>query len=179
MAATYFTSTKRDDRLAQLWQELLADPVPLQPAAEMRRPLGEPVGVGQHEPVSLMAAADARPVSRGWRVDLAKLFHSLLEPEVAEPPFPSAVGAISEAEAFPEMSIEAAHEASLSYSTPFRWEPKPDWINPPARPVPPFSSTTDVRRFAPWPKIPLRPLHKQPFYKRFFFYLHRWLSRQK
>ena len=164
MAATFFTSPKRNDRLTQLWDDLRADPVPPHPATPQRM-----------EPVPFTGMD--KPVSRHWRADLAKLFHSLVEPELAEAPLPSADEAISEAETFSEVSFEAAHEASLSYSSPFRWEPKPAWINIPMHSNPPFSNTTNPRRFAPRPKIPLRPLHKRPFYMRFFFYLRRWLSR--
>jgi hypothetical protein len=113
-------------------------------------------------------------VSRNWRVDLAKLFHNLLE-EVASPR-PSADEAISEGEVFSDISLQVAHEEILAWSSPFRWEPKPAWINAPGQSNPPFSNMTDPRSFAPRPKIPIRPLHKQPFYKRIFFYLRRWLS---
>ena len=165
MAATFFTSPKSNDRLAQLWDELLADPVPPHPTAQQRM-----------EPVPFTETDKLEPVSRRWRVDLAQLFHNLMEPEVAESTLPSAEEAISEREAFSELSIEAAHEASLALSSPFRWEPKPAWIKAPVHSNPPFSNTTHPRRFALRPKIPLRPLHKRPFYMRLFFYLRRWLS---
>jgi len=118
-------------------------------------------------------------VIRRWRADLTTLFHSLLERVEAESPSPAPDEAISQGEVFSELSVEAAHEAALSLSSPFHWEPKPAWINVPVQSNPPFAKITDPQRFAPRPKIPLRPLHKQPFYRRFFFYLRRWLSRPR
>ena len=177
MAATYFTSPKSNDRLTQLWEDLLADPVPLQPVTKQRSTAGSPVLLRQDELVPFMRTDKSEPISRRWRVDLAKLFHSLLEPEVPEYHLTSAGEAISEGEAFSEMSLDAAHEASLSLSSPFHWEPKPAWIQAPTQFQPAFSNTTDPRRFKPRPKIPVRPLHKQPFYRRFLFYLRRWLKR--
>jgi hypothetical protein len=100
-----------------------------------------------------------------------------MELENAETPAPSADQASAERETVSEMSIEEAHEESLSISSPFRWEPKPAWVNAPVPSTAPLSSLVDPRRFAAMPKIPLRPLHKQPFYSRFFFYLRHWRSR--
>ena len=127
------------------------------------------------EPVPFTGTDIPQPVSRRWRVDLAKLFHNLFEN--AASPLPSAAEAISAGEVFSDMSLKAAHEEILSLSSPFRWEPKPAWVNAPVQSNPPFSNMTDPRGFLPRPKIPIRPLHKQPFYRRFFFYLRRWLSR--
>jgi len=167
MAATIFTTPKRDDRLAQLWDELIADPVPPHPATQQRSEL-----------VVLQRQDDLEPVSRRWRADLAKLFQSLVEPGEAEYSSPSAGEALSEREAIQVMFLEAAHEEALALSSPFHWEPKPDWINRPTASTSPFSYPTDPRRFASRPKIPIRPLHKQPIYRRILFYLHRWLSRK-
>lgn len=75
--------------------------------------------------------------------------------------------------------MAAAHEASLALSNPFHWEPKPSWTAAPARSNHQFSNAVHPQRFAQRPKIPMRPLHKQPFYQRFFFYLRCWLSRLK
>jgi hypothetical protein len=177
MAATFFTSPKTNDRLAQLWEELRADAVPLQPAIKQARTVGAPVVLRQDELLPFIATDYPRPENRSWRVDLARLFHSLLEPKVTESPLPSGAETISEGEASPEASMAAAHEASLALSTPFHWDPKPAWIESPARSYHQFSNTIHPPRFAPRPKIPVRPLHKQPFYRRFFFYLRRWLSR--
>jgi hypothetical protein len=112
-----------------------------------------------------------------WKVDLTTLFHSLLEPQVLESPTPSAGEEIFEGKAFPEPSLDAAHEASLAVTSPFHWEPKPAWVNRPGHFTPAFVNPADPQRFVPRPKIPLRPLHKQPFYRRFFFYLRHWLDR--
>jgi hypothetical protein len=176
MAATYFTNPKRDDRLAQLWEELRTDPVPLQPAGKHPRTLAAPVLVSLDEPFSFPAVDKPEGEIRSWRVDLAKLFHSLLEPEVPAPAEVPVVEAIAEGEALPA-TMAAAHEASLSLSTPFHWEPKPAWTSGPARATAAFTNTSHPPRFAAKPKIPIRPLHKQPFYKRFLFYLRRWLIR--
>jgi hypothetical protein len=219
MPDTILTTPKRNARLAQLWDDLLADPVAPHPAAKQGRtvdarfernyvasfPLApdrerpsmvsvpeiramgrsyvvleeaermEQVLLSRAEPVPFTGTDNPKPVSRSRRVDLAKLFHNLLQD--VESPRPSADEAISEGEVFSAMSLKAAHEEILSWSSPFRWEPKPAWINAPVQSNPPFSNMTDPRCFAPRPKIPIRPLHKQPFYKRFFFYLRRWLSR--
>ena len=166
MATTSFTSPKINDRLAQLSENLLAHAVAPHPTAKQRRTVGAAVVLRQD-----------KPMSHSWRVDLATLFHSLLEPEVAESPLPSAVAANSEGEAFLERPMEAAHEAILAISSPFHWEPKPAWINIPGHSTPEFLNPADPQRFVPMPKIPIRPLHKQPFYRRFYFYLSRWLGR--
>ena len=155
-----------DELYPRLWEDLLADAVPPHPPAEQRRTVAPAVLVRQDE-----------PMNRSWKVDLATLFQSLLEPEVVESPLASAAGAISEREAFSELSMDAAHEASLAISSPFHWEPKPAWINIPGHATPAFLNPANTRRFAARPKIPIRPLHKQAFYRRFFFYLRRWLSR--
>ena len=168
MATAYFTSPKRKDRLAQLWEDLLAEDVPPRPTRTQRRTAGEAVVLRQDE-----------PTSRSWKADLATWVHSLLEREGAELPLASAVETISEGEAFSERPVEAAHEASLAISFPFHWEPKPAWINISGQSTPAFLNPTDPRRFVPRPRIPIRPLHKQPFYRRFFFYLSRWLRRPR
>jgi hypothetical protein len=179
MAAIFLSTPKANDRLAQLWEELRADPVPLQPVARQARTVQAPVLVRQDEPLPHTAIDGPRPGNRSWKVDLAALIHSLLEPQVPEPPPASAVEAIPEVEAPAEVSMAAAHEASLALFTPFRWDPKPAWTDPPARPNHALSNTVHPQRFTPRPKIPLCPLHKQPFYKRFFFYLRRALNRLK
>jgi hypothetical protein len=211
MPDTILTTQKRNTRLAQLWDDLLADPIaphppamhgrivdarferndlaslPLTPDWErqsissvpeirvMKRSYAGLEEAERMEPVLFTGTKKPESVSRSWRVDLAKLFHNLLGD--VESPRPSAGEAISEGEVFLDMSLKAAHEEVLSWSSPFRWEPKPAWINAPVQSNPPFSNMTHPRSFAPRPKIPMRPLHKQPFYRRFFFYLRRWLSR--
>jgi len=175
MATTIFTSPKNDDRLAQLWEDLLNDPVPPHPLAKAWRTVGARFERSR-EPVLLAETEQPRSMSRRWRVDFVKLFHSLLETVEVESASPNEV--IAE-DAFSELSLEAAHEASLALASPFHWEPKPAWISAPVSSNPPFARITDPHQFAPRPKIPLRPLHKQPFYRRFFFYLRGWLSRRR
>lgn len=162
MATAYFTDPKRKDRLAQLWGDLLSDAVPPDPISGEQNVVGKTVLLQQEE-----------PVSQNWRVDLTALFQNLWEPQNA------AFQADAEAEVFSEPSIEAAHDASLAISSPFHWEPKPVWIDRPGRPIPAFLNPVHPRRFVPKPRIPIRPLHKQPFYQRFFFYLSQWLTRPK
>jgi len=177
MATTILTTPKSDARLTQLWDDLLADPVPPHPAAKGWRAAGPRFEMNR-EPIPFLGMDELKPTSRPWRVDLAKLFHSLLETVDAEFPSPAPGEAISEADRFSNPAAVAAHEAALTLSSPFHWEPKPAWINAPVQSQPPFTKVTDPRLFAPRPRIPLRPLHKQPFYRRFFFYLRRWLSRK-
>ena len=176
MAAIFFTTSKSNDRLAQLWEELLADPVPPHPAEKGRMTMGRDFEMNT-EPIPFIGMDKPEPLSHRWRADLAKLFYSLLETVDAESP--SSAEAISEGDTFSDMSLDAAHEPTLSLSSPFHWEPKPTWIHTPVPSNPPFAKITDPLRFAPRPRIPLRPLHKQPFYRRLFFYLRRWLSRPR
>lgn len=179
MAATFLNTPKTNDRLAQLWEELRADPVPIRTVTKQDRTVGKPVLQSQDEPLPFMSIDDPGPANRNMKVDLATWFHSLLEPQVAESPAASAVEAMSEGAASPEASIASAHEASLALSNPFHWEPKPSWTAAPARSNQQFSNMAHPQRFAPRPKIPKRPLHKQPFYRRFFFYLRHWISGSK
>jgi hypothetical protein len=176
MAATFSSTQKSNNRLARLWEELLADPVPPHPIAKGRMTVGRDFEMIT-EPIPFIEMDKPEPVSRRWRVDLAKLFHSLLETVDAESP--SSAEIISEGDTFSDMSLDAAHEAALSLSSPFHWEPKPAWMHAPVPSNPPFAKITAPMRFAPRPRIPLRPLHKQPFYRRLFFYLRRWLSRPR
>ena len=113
----------------------------------------------RREPVLLHQDERAKRGSRNWRANLTTWLHRLLELEGA--------GSAS----------LSADEADLSLPSPFRWEPKCAWVSVPLRSSPPFSKAIDPRRSAPRPKIPIRTLHKQPIYRRFFFYLRRWLSR--
>src|SRR5215216_4070015 len=75
MAATFFTTAKSNDRLAQLWEDLLADPVPPHPSAEGWKTVGARFEMNM-EPVHLIGTDKPKSESRRWRVDLAKLFHS-------------------------------------------------------------------------------------------------------
>ena len=193
---TILATLERNDRLVQLWKDLLADSVAPDPAARQGRTGGSHYGMNEEatlllgpdrarpsllsletalespglqdaewtEPVPFTGTVKTGLASRGWMVDLATWFHSLAEVEDAGPADPSEEEAVSEDEAH-------------SLSSPFRWEPKPAWINAPVQSDPPFTNMADPRRFAARPKIPIRPLHKQPFYMRILFYLRRWLRK--
>ena len=134
--------------------------------------------LGPDEPNPFPQTDEAEPESSDLRDSLDRLLHGLEELVHTEPSAPSAEEAAFEREAFSDPSIETTHEESLSFSSPFRWEPKPSWIDAPRQPTPPAPSPVEARRFVYQPKIPLRPLHKQPFYRRLFFYLRGWLSRR-
>jgi hypothetical protein len=168
MATPSLTSPKPNDRLAELWADLLADPVPPKPVTTPQKSVTATVLLKQNE-----------TMRSNWKVDLKTLFQSLLEPEVLEPPMPCTGEETFEGEAFSEPALDAAHEVSLSVTSPFHWEPKPAWITRPDHFTPAFVNPADPQRFTPRPKIPLRPLHKQPFYSRFFFYLRHWLNRSR
>jgi hypothetical protein len=157
---------KQTSRLSKLWDDLLSDPVPPRPSLP-----------GNYEPDHFSDAT--KPGHSLWKNSLETFFHTLIELETAEPSRLSIEQPNSEREVFSDISLETAHEKSLSMISPFRWEPKPAWINAPLQQKPPISNPAVPQRSAARPKIPLRPLHKQPFYKRFFFYLRRWLSRPK
>jgi hypothetical protein len=155
MPDTIFTTPKGNARLARLWEDLLADAVHPRPAAAQGRTAAMMLQeVERREPALL---SRNQPVSRSWRADLAGWLRSLVELEDAV--------------------VLSADEAN-SEPSPFRWEPKRTWLSVPGRSNPPFSKASDARRLAPRrPNIPIRPLHKQPFYRRFVFYLRRWLNR--
>ena len=115
--------------------------------------------------------------SRPWRESIDKLLHSLVELTDDDPSSLSEAESGSEQDASPNESIESAHEESLSFSSPFRWEPKPAWIDVPGLPRQVEPEGVDARHLVYLPRVPIRPLHKQPFYRRIFFYLRGWLSR--
>jgi hypothetical protein len=129
----------------------------------------EPVLLRQDEPDPFTTTNETEGVRSPWRESLEKLLHGLVEPFRPE--------VEDEREASADMSIEAAHEESLSFSSPFRWEPKPAWVQPRIQSNSQYVNRTNPRYFISRPKIPIRPLHRQPFFKRLFFYLRRWLSR--
>jgi hypothetical protein len=54
-------------------------------------------------------------------------------------------------------------------------EPRPAWLNAPVQPRP--VPAEEARRLSNRSTFPIRPLHKQPFYRRIFFYLRGWLTR--
>lgn len=197
MQDTLNKTRKKKDRLAEMWEDLLANPVAPEPPGKERMTLeasleaDHPVayrfapdlqlpplfGLPQTEPeVSIVAAVE--PVRNTWTNSLKNFFGTIVEPANAEP-VPISLGVTDLAgEASSPMTLEAAHEESLSFSTPFRWDPKPAWIHAPVQSNHQSPGAADVQRLAFKPKIPLRPLHKQRFYRRFFFYLRGWLSRR-
>ena len=190
MPDTVKNTLRQTSRLSELWNDLLSDPVAPRPPAKESMSIAASLEVGypdlkrtsllsHYEPDCFTPTEATKPVNSIWRNSLEGLFHNLIVLESAEPSPLSTDKANSESETFSDMSIEAAHEEVLSLISPFRWEPKPAWINAPIQHRPPLSNAAAPQRSAVRPKIPLRPLHKQPFYKRFFFYLHRWLSRPK
>jgi hypothetical protein len=201
---------KTTDRLTQMWEDLLANPVAPEPPARAGMSLNVAAGrdslpllrmpeippensiilrtspaqeVEWIVPVPLKGAEPegfipvqvepAGPVRKTWKESLGNFFESLVELANTKAPF-SVEAASPDAPA--AMTLEVAHEESLSYSSPFRWEPKPSWISAPVQTNPRSPNMTDVERLVFKPKIPLRPLHKQRFYRRFFFYLRRWLG---
>ena len=222
---------KRNDRLSQMWDHLLSDPLApdprihegafvgarversdaifpiMAPALELPSFLGEPeismtersyaaleenasgtTALKEEEPVETLVLSNyeadrftttdaAEPGSNLWRDSLENLFHSLVELESAESSSLSEEEANSETEALSDAILESAHEESLSFSSPFRWEPKPAWVDVPVPSQAPYSSATNTGSRIYRSKIPLRPLHKQPLYRRFFFYLRSWLGR--
>lgn len=192
MTNTVKNTLKQTSRLSQLWDDLLSDPVAPRPAAKERMTtaarfvsppfapdLKRPSLPGDYKRDSFTRTDATRPVNSIWRNSLERVFHTLTEMENSEPTPLSIDKANSEPEALSDLSIETAHEEVLALISPFRWDPKPAWINAPIQHKHPVSNAAVPHRSVTRPKIPLRPLHKQPFYKRFFFYLHPWLSRPK
>jgi hypothetical protein len=155
MPDTVFPTPKMNARLARLWQVLLADSVPPHPATTAGKRATFLQGAELREPV--LPNQEER-VRHNWRAVLARWLQDLAEPEDGGSAPPSAGEENSE-------------------PSPFRWEPQRAGLNIPGRSIPPRSKVSDVRRFTPRRlQIPIRPLHKQPFYRRFLFYLRRWLS---
>jgi hypothetical protein len=133
--------------------------------------------VSNDQPDPFTPTDAAELVSSPWSDSLDRLLHGLEELANNEPSALPEEEATPETEAFSDTSIELTHEESLSFSSPFRWEPKPAWLEVPVSPKHPLPDAVDARRFAYKPRIPIRPLHKQPLYRRIFFYLRGWLSR--
>jgi hypothetical protein len=133
--------------------------------------------VSNDQPDPFTPTDAAEPVSNPWSDSLDRLLHGLEELANHEPSALPVEETTPETEAFSDTSIETTHEESLSFSSPFRWEPKPAWLDVPVPQKHPSPDTVDARRFAYKPRIPIRPLHKQPLYRRIFFYLRGWLSR--
>jgi hypothetical protein len=137
----------------------------------------EPIRLGNDEPTRFTPPDETEMTRVSWGASLENLFHGLVEVENPEPAALFVEETIAESEALPDMTVAAAHEETLAFSSPFRWEPKPAWVNPPSQSTPPVGKLADPRQFVARPRIPRRPLHKQPFYRRFFFYLQHWLSK--
>jgi hypothetical protein len=129
------------------------------------------------EPFTTTPTDAAESTSRAWRESVERLFHGLVELENAESSSSSPEEADSESGAPSDQTLERAHEESLSFSSPFRWEPKPAWIDVPVQSQSPYPNAANTGSRVYRPRIPVRPLHKQPFYRRLFFYLGSWLSR--
>ena len=150
-----FPTPKMNERLARLWDGLLAEPVLPHPEYTQQSIVVPPQKTDRS---GLGLLHRDEPVRPSWRNGLARWFQDTMELQEGRVTLPSADEANSE-------------------PSPFRWEPKHTGMNVPGRSNGLFSNTINTRRFAPRrTKIPIRPLHKQPFYRRFLFYLRRWLS---
>ena len=177
MQVTLNKTSKKRDRLAKMWDDLLTDSVAPEPPGKERLTLS--TSLEADPPVSYRPGPDPQTPLMFSLTDRLKSFFSTLVEPANMAPVPVSLEAPNPAgEAPSPMTLEAAHEESLSYSTPFRWDPKPAWISAPVQFNPRPPGLTDIERLVFKPKIPLRPLHKQPFYRRFFFYLRGWLSRR-
>ncbi|HET9587497.1 MAG TPA: hypothetical protein VFO91_01800, partial [Anaerolineales bacterium] len=150
---------KTKDRLFKLWDHLLSDLVAPDPLAEELTTLG---GLEGRSPGFLTFIPEPeRPPH-------------LSRPEPS--PLP-AEEATAESEAFPDLPLEAAGPESGSFSSPFRWDPKPAWAAVPSESKPRFPRADNTGTRVYVSKIPFRPLHRQPIHRRIFFYLQSWLSR--
>jgi hypothetical protein len=137
----------------------------------------ETLVLGNYESDRFTTTDAAEPGSNTWRDSLESLFHSLVQLESTEQPPLSIEEPNSESEALSDVLVETPHEESVSFSSPFRWQPKPAWVDIPVQTQAPYPNAANTGSRVYRSKIPLRPLHKQPFYRRFFFYLRGWLSR--
>jgi hypothetical protein len=129
------------------------------------------------EPEPLTPTDAAGPVISHWRDSLDLLIHSLEELVNHEPTDLPAEEANTETETYSGPPLEAAGQGSSSFSSPFRWEPKPAWLDVPSQPKPLSPNPADTRPPVYISRIPIRPLHKKPFYQRVLFYLRGWLRR--
>jgi hypothetical protein len=129
------------------------------------------------EPEPLTPTDAAGPVISHWRDSLDLLIHSLEELVNHEPSDLPAEEANTETETYSGPPLEAAGQGSSSFSSPFRWEPKPAWLDVPSQPKPLSPNPADTRPPVYISRIPIRPLHKKPFYQRVLFYLRGWLRR--
>jgi hypothetical protein len=130
------------------------------------------------DPLAAIGTDAAVLMSEDRREDLEGLLDSQGEQENMEPSALSVEEENSEREAFSSLPFEAAVAEVSFFSPTIRFEPKPAWVDVPIQPTSPLPNTADTRRLVYSPKIPIRPLHKQRFYQRIFFYLRSWLSRK-
>jgi hypothetical protein len=218
---------KRTDRLSQLWDGLLSNPVlpdpltnertivrsrlevpsqvspTLAPDLELPSLLSQPereseismtalpfvtveekrmesLVLSNYEPDRFTTQTEAAvPMSEDRKEDPEGLSYRQEELEDAEPSAlsVSAGETNSESEASAYVPFEDAPAEFSFFSPTLGLKPRPAWVNAPVPPNPPNPNTADTRHFVYRPKIPIRPLHKQPFYRRVFFYLRGWLSR--
>lgn len=216
---------KRTDRLSQLWDGLLSNPVLPDPLAKERTTVGarlevrypvSPTLAPDLELPSLLSQPETKPamsvtalpfvtveeksieslllshyepdrfttrteaavlMSEAAREDPEGLSYSQGGLEDAEPSALSVEETNSESEASAYVPFEDAHAEFSFFSPTLGLEPRPAWVNAPVQPNPPVPNPADTRHLVYRPKIPIRPLHKQPFYRRVFFYLRGWLSR--
>ena len=218
---------KRTDRLSQLWEGLLSNPVLPDPLAkeratvrarlEVRYPVSPTLAPDLELP-SLLSQPETKPAMSVTALPFVtveeKRIESLLlshyEPDRFTTRIEAAVlmsedgtenpeglsyrqGGLedaehsalsvsagetnSENEASAYVPFEDAHAEFSFFSPTLGLEPRPAWVNAPVQPNSPVPNIADTRRLVYRTKIPIRPLHKQPFYRRVFFYLRGWLSR--
>jgi hypothetical protein len=146
----------------------------------------EALALSNHEPdpFRITRTETAMGMSENGNNDLEESSLRQGERENAEPSALSAfTGSVSTGESNPESEESSGApfddtRPEFSFFSPtLGLEPKPAWTKASAQINPPSVGTGETRRLLYKPKIPLRPLHKQPFYRRIFFYLRNWLSR--
>ena len=206
-------SRKQTERLSQLWEILLSDPVAPIPLAidrqiaQARLEVSAPVSstfAPSPELSFFLTQPETRPDISVTALPLVAVEEDAEHSALSESAGQMSTGLVSAGPGSPGLSStglvstglssaeEANPEQEESSSLPFEdtgptefsfftptlgLDPKPAWIHVPAGPPPPATGTADARHLVYKPKIPLRPLHKQPFYRRLFFYLRAWLSR--
>ena len=131
-----------------------------------------PAMLKEDEPDSFPA-----PVDTPWQENLDRLLLNVEEPVRDEPSNLPPEEAAMEPEPFSEMSMEAAHVEALTFYSSFPSPPKPAWIEVQSKPDSVLPNRAAAQPRAYIPKIPAWPLHKQPLYRRLFFYLQAWLKR--
>ena len=200
---------KRPDRLSQLWDGFLAQPVRPVPLASERTTLRvtreeDPAVAPRFNPDRRLPSFLSQPETEPERPVTALTF-VVLDTELSEDrldPFsntpmetamkmnedgnlpadgsvhiPGDDGKVEETkrETLSEAPFEDARAEFSFFSPTLSLEPRPAWLDGPAQPRP--VPAEEARRLIYRPRFPLRPLHKQPFYRRIFFYLRGWLTR--